>query len=196
MKRFRFISVPFLALFILSQTVFATTYTIDPDHSSATFKIRHLLSNVQGNFKTFEGVVDYEPGKPETWKTTATIQANSIDTNVAKRDEHLKGPEFFDVEKFSTITFVSTRAEQVDETHAKLNGLLTIHGVEKPVTLDLEIHGIAKDPWGNTRAAFTGTTQVNRKDFGLAWNKAVETGQLLVGEEVQITLEIESILQV
>jgi len=195
MKRFRFISVPFLALFILSQTVFATTYTIDPDHSSATFKIRHLLSNVQGNFKTFEGVVDYEPGKPETWKTTATIQANSIDTNVAKRDEHLKGPEFFDVEKFSTITFVSTRAEQVDETHAKLNGLLTIHGVEKPVTLDLEIHGIAKDPWGNTRASFTVTTTINREDFGLKWNETLETGKLLVGQEVEILLEVEGLLK-
>ena len=185
----------FFILLGLAPLSYAANYKIDADHSAVTFKIKHLFSKVQGNFNKFEGTFDYEAGKPETWKTQAVIDATSIDTNVEKRDHHLQSKDFFDVENFPQITFKSTGAHDVTETTAKLDGLLNMHGVEKPVTLDLEILGVANDPWGNTRAAFTATTRVNRKDFGLSWNQALETGQLLVGEEVEITLEVEGIKQ-
>jgi polyisoprenoid-binding protein YceI len=187
-------------IFILSFFVFgplssAATYKVDLDHSTVSFKIRHLLSYVQGNFNKFEGSFEYDPEKPETWKVTVTADAASIDTNVAARDKHLRSADFFDVEKYPTLTFVSTGVTDVTPTSAKLNGLLTLHSVEKPVVFDLEILGVAQDPWGNTLAGFTVQTTINRKDFGLTWNKAVESGRLLVGEEVEITLEISGILE-
>lgn len=186
----------FFILFLLATSrLWAATYNIDKDHSSVTFKIKHLFSYVQGTFKEFEGTFDYDPEKPETWKAEAVIQAASIDTNVPARDKHLRSKDFFEVETYPTITFKSTDVSDVTATGAKLNGILTLHGVEKPVTFDVEIHGVVKDPWGNTVAGFTGTTKVNRKDFGLAWNKAMETGQLLVGEEVIITVEVAGILK-
>ena len=184
----------FLSFTLLTSQTFAATYKIDPEHSAVEFKIRHLFSNVKGSFNDFQGTIDYEPGKPETWKAEATIQAASIDTNVAPRDKHLKSKDFFDTDQFPAITFKSTGVTDATEDSAKLNGTLTLHGVEKPVVLDIKIHGAGKDPWGNTRAGFTGTTKVNRKDFGLNWNEALETGQVLVGEEVEITLEVEGIL--
>ncbi|MGH7197191.1 MAG: YceI family protein [Candidatus Omnitrophota bacterium] len=183
-----------LALF-LGQPVFAATYAVDLDHTSVSFKIRHILSYVQGHFRQFEGSVDYEAGKPETWSAQGTIQAASIDTNVEPRDKHLRSADFFDVEKYPTLSFKTTKVLEASDAAAKLEGLLTLHGVEKPIVLDVEIYGVAKDPWGNTRASFTVTTSLNRKDYGLAWNKTLETGQLLVGEEVKITLEVEGILQ-
>ncbi len=178
---------------LYSTPVWAATYTIDTDHSTAGFKIRHLFSYVRGVFNQFEGSVDYDPAKPETWKTTAVIQAASIDTRVAKRDAHLRSKDFFDVTQFPTITFASDKVTDATATGAKLHGTLTLHGVAKPVVLDVAIHGVGKDPWGNVRAGFTATTTINRKDFGLTWNTAVETGQLLVGDEVEITLEVEGL---
>lgn len=172
----------------------AATYTIDADHSSVTFKIRHLFSKVTGNFNQFEGTIEYEPGKPETWETQALIQAASIDTNVEKRDNHLRSKEFFDVEKFPTITFKSARVTDAATEGAKLHGDLTIHGVTKPVVLDLAIHGVGDDPWGNTRAGFTATTKIDRKEFGITWNQPV-VGGLMLGDEVEITLEVEGLLK-
>ncbi len=183
-----------VALF-LSQPVWAAAYKVDTDHTSVSFKIRHILSYVQGNFNQFEGSFDYEPGKPETWKAEGTIQAASIDTNVEKRDAHLRTADFFDVEKFPVITFKTTGVKEASENTAKVDAVITIHGVERPIALDVEIYGVAKDPWGNTRASFTATTTINRKDFGLTWNKTLEAGQVLVGEEVKITLEVEGVLQ-
>ena len=194
-KYLKLLLFAFLGILILSQSVFAATYKIDTDHSTVSFKIRHILSNVQGHFKEFDGSFDYDPDKPGTWKTTAVIQAASIDTNVAPRDKHLRSADFFDVEKYPTLTFKSTEVSDVTPTNAKLHGLLTIHGVEKPAVFDLQILGVAKDPWGNVIASFTATAKINRKDFGLTWNKALETGQLLVGEEVEITLEVAGLLQ-
>ena len=184
-----------LAVFFTASPAFAATYQIDPDHSTVNFKIRHLLSNVRGSFDQFEGKFDYEPGKPESWSAEATIQAASINTNVKQRDDHLRSGDFFEVAKYPTLTFKSEKVTDATETTAKLHGVLSLHGVEKPVVLDLEIHGVANDLWGNTRAGFTATTKINRKDFGLAWNQALEKGQLLVGEDVEITLEVEGLLQ-
>ena len=192
LRRLTFLTV--LTSLLFSSALYAATYKIDPDHSTVSFKVRHLFSKVQGNFNQVEGTIEYDPEKPGTWKTEATVQAGSIDTNVQPRDKHLKGPDFFDVEKFPTLTFKSAEITDTTPESAKLHGLLTIHGVEKPVVFDLEIHGVGKDPWGNVRAGFTATTKIDRKDFGLTWNQAVETGGVLVGDEVEINLEIEGLL--
>lgn len=195
MKKNRFLIGVLVMIFWLASQAFGATYEIDPDHSAVSFKIRHLFSFVQGHFKKFEGKLEYEPEKPATWKAEATIDAASIDTNVEARDKHLRTADFFDVETYPTLTFKSAEVQDASTTEAKLSGILNLHGLEKPVVLDVKIHGVGKDPWGNTRAGFTATTKINRKDFGLTWNKAVETGQLLVGEEVEITLEIEALLK-
>ena len=192
LRRAVFLTAAFL---FLNASAFAAVYSIDPDHSTISFKIHHLLSKVQGNFTKFEGRFVYDPDKPEIWKAEAVIQAASIDTHVEKRDAHLRSPDFFDVEKFPTITFTSSKVTEVTPTSAKVAGRLEIHGVRKPVVLDLEIHGAANDPWGNVRSSFTATATLNRKDFGLTWNKVIEAGKLLVGEEVAITIEVEGIMK-
>lgn len=194
MKKFAILPALILTFFLSASTASAATYKVDADHSTVSFKIRHILSNTQGSFRQFEGTFDFEPDKPETWKAQGVIQVASIDTNVPERDKHLRSADFFDAEKIPTITFKTLSVHKVSETQAKADGLLSMHGVERPVHLDVELHGVAKDPWGNTRASFTATTTINRKDFDLTWNKTLETGQLLVGEEVKITLEIEGIL--
>jgi polyisoprenoid-binding protein YceI len=129
------------------------------------------------------------------WAAAATIDAASIDTNVEKRDAHLRSKDFFETDKYPTLTFKSTGARDLAGNTAKVDGILSLHGVEKPVTLDVEIHGEGADPWGNTRLGLTATTKINRKDFGLGWNEVLESGQLLVGEEIEIVLEIEGLKQ-
>ena len=181
-------------LMTLGVNAHAATYKVDPDHTSVGFKVRHLFSNVNGQFTKFDGTVDYEPGKHETWKTAGTIQVDSISTNVEQRDKHLRSPDFFDAEKFPTITYHSTKVLESTASAAKLEGLITIHGVEKPIVLEVDIHGSCKDPWGNTRLGVSAKTKINRKDFGLTWNKTLETGQLLVGDEVELNLEVEGVL--
>ena len=173
----------------------ATTYTIDQDHSAVSFKIRHLFSKVDGMFNQFEGTFEYVLGHPEQWRAEATIQAASIDTRVDKRDNHLRSADFFEVDTYPTITFKSTSITDVTDKTAKLHGLLVLHGTEKPVELDLTILGEGKDPWGNMRSGFTATTRVNRKDFSIIWNKTLETGDLLLGDDVDITLEIEGLVK-
>ena len=171
----------------------ATTYKIDPDHSTVSFKVRHLVSYVRGTFDQFEGTFTYVPDHPEQWNAGAIIQAASINTKVPERDKHLRSKDFFSVEQYPTLTFKSTEATDVTPTSAKLHGILSLHGLEKPVVLEVAIHGEAKDPWGNLRSGFTATMTLNRKDFGIKWNKALETGQLLVGDEVEVILEIEGL---
>ncbi len=171
----------------------ATNYEIDQAHSTVGFSIRHLFSKTQGWFRQVQGTFVYVAGQPDQWTAEATMQVESIDTNVADRDKHLRSADFFDVEKFPTLTFKSTQVTDVDGNKAKLHGVLTMRGIEKPVILDLVAHGEGKDPWGNQRSGFTATGKLSRKDFGLEWNKALETGEFLVGDEVEITLEIEGI---
>jgi len=191
----RKIAVFLLMVLFVATPAWAAAYKIDAEHSTVGFRIRHLLSWVRGTFGAFEGTFEYEPGKPETWKAEAIIQVATIDTNVRQRDDHLRSADFFDAAKYPQMTFRSTQVTDLSEKRAKLHGVLSLHGVERPVVLDVEIHGVANDPWGNTRAGFTGTTTINRKEFGLAWNQILEKGQLLVGEEVEITLDVEGLLQ-
>ena len=183
-----------LSIFLApASSAWATTYAIDRDHTALSFKIRHLFSYVRGTFNEFEGTFHYAAGQPETWNAEVTIQAASIDTAVAQRDQHLRTKDFFDVAQFPTITFKSTGVSDVSASAAKLHGVLSMHGIEQPVTLDVEIHGEGKDPWGNLRSGFTAIMKLNRKDFGLGWNQVLETGQLLVGEDVDVILEVEGI---
>lgn len=179
----------------VSSSALAADYKIDETHTTVGFKVKHLFSKVQGQFKKFEGTFAYDPTDLTQWKASAVIDAASIDTNVQKRDAHLRSKDFFETETYPTIAFESTGARDLQGSTAKLDGVLTIHGVAKPVTLDVEIHGEGVDPWGNTRLGLTATTKINRKDFGLIWNEVLESGQLLVGEDIEITLEVEGLKQ-
>ncbi len=178
---------------ITTQSAWAAVYNVDAEHSSVSFKIRHLLSKTMGTFKKFEGTIEYEAGKPETWKAQGSIDVASMDTAVPQRDKHLLTADFFDVEKFPKITFKTTGVKNVTDTKATVDGLITIHGIEKPIILDVEILGVANDPWGNVRSAYSATTKINRKDFGIVWNKTLDAGGLMLGEEVEITIEVEGI---
>lgn len=170
----------------------AEVYVIDTAHSQVGFRIKHLVGKVPGRFTSFSGTIDYTPGKPESWKVDAKIDPATINTDNEKRDGHLKSPDFFDVAKFPAMTFKSTKVTGVKGEAAKLHGDLTMHGVTKPVVLDLEIGGAAKDPWGNARAGFSAAGTLNRKDFGIVWNKTLDAGGLMLGDDVAITLDIEA----
>lgn len=173
----------------------ASTWNLDPDHSSVGFSIRHLMvSNVRGNFDRFGGTVDLDDRNITGSKVNATIEAGSVNTRVQKRDEHLQGPEFFDVAKYPSITFVSKKWSKDARGRLKVSGDLTMHGVTRPVVLDVApFSPETRDPWGNLRRGTTATTTINRKDFGLDWSKTMDNGGLMIGEEVDITLEIEMI---
>lgn len=173
-----------------------TTYEIDRTHSSVLFKIRHLLSKTAGQFQAFGGTVTIDPDKRDTVDVSATIETASVDTDDAKRDNHLRGADFFDAAQFPKITFTGGKLTDVnaERTKAKLEGTLTLHGVSKPVVLDVEWLGTATDPWGNHKAAFSGTTKLNRKDFGMVWNKTLDSGGYLIGDEVEVELNIEAAL--
>jgi polyisoprenoid-binding protein YceI len=169
-------------------------WNIDGSHSTAEFSVRHLMiTNVKGRFGTLSGTVDYDPEKPEASQIDVTIDATSIDTRDEKRDAHLRSADFFDTEKFPSLTFKSTSVKKTDDGFAA-TGDLTIHGVTKPVTLEVETPSAqSKDPWGNTRIGASATAKINRKDFGLNWNAALEAGGVLVGEQVKISIEVSLI---
>jgi polyisoprenoid-binding protein YceI len=169
-----------------------TTWQIDTAHSAAEFAVRHMMiSNVKGHFAEVTGTVVLDDANPGASKVTVSIPVGSIDTRDEKRDAHLKSADFFDADRFPTITFVSKRVSGPLDGAFKLVGDLTMHGVTREVTLSVEAAGRGKDPWGGEVAGFSATTKVNRKDFGLEWNVALETGGVLVGEEVKIGLEVE-----
>jgi polyisoprenoid-binding protein YceI len=175
-------------------TGWAADYEIDPSHSSIGFKVKHLaISSVPGKFAEFKGTFSFDPANVESAKADAVIAATTVDTGDKKRDDHLRSGEFLDTSAHPSISFKTTKVEKVSDTEFKAHGALSIHGVQKPVVLDVVFGGAAKDPWGKERAAFVATTKINRKDFGLTWSKALETGGLVVGDDVQITLEVEGI---
>ena len=188
-------SISTIIALALPAFAFASTWTIDPDHSNVGFKIKHLMiTNLKGNFDKFTGTVEINDKDITKSKVEFTIDTNSINTNVQKRDEHLRSADFFDVAKFPTMTFVSKKVAKAGKDNLKVTGDLTLHGVTKQVVLDVEGPSAeSKDPWGSIRKGATATTKINRKDFGLVWNKALETGGVAVGNEITITLEIEMI---
>ena len=196
MKRsfFPLILTLFLILPVLSQ---AANYQIDPDHSSVQFKVRHLMvSNVKGDFNKAKGSVMIDDNDITNLKVELTIETASVDTGHAKRDEHLRNADFFDVAKYPTVIFVSKKVMQAGQGKLKVTGDLTLHGVTREITMDVEgPTQEIKDPWGKFRRGATATGKINRKDFGLTWNRALETGGVVVGEDVDIYVEVELIRQ-
>ena len=180
----------FLVIPILSD---AATWQMDPAHSSFEFKIRHLtVSNVKGDFSKFQGVAIIDDQDITHLKVEVAIDAASVNTGHTQRDEHLRGPDFFDVTKYPTITFVSKKVIKIDTNRLKVIGDLTLRGVTREITVDVEgPTPEVKDPWGNFRRGATATVKINRRDFGITWNKVLDTGGLVVGDEVNITIEVE-----
>src|SRR5271163_4168884 len=168
-----------------------TTWNLDPSHSVAEFKVKHMMiSNVKGQFAKVTGTLSLDESDIANSRVEAVIEASSIETRDAQRDAHLKSADFLDAEKFPTLSFKSTRITPVRDGELAVEGDLTIHGVTRKAIFSVEgPTSPAKDPWGKTRVAISATTKINRKDFGLTWNAALETGGILVGDDVTITLD-------
>ena len=183
------------AICLISSSAMASSWTIDPDHSNIQFKIRHLMiTDVKGTFGKVKGVIRIDEKDMSLSAVEVTIEIDSINTGVAKRDEHLKSNEFFDAARFPTMTFVSRKVTQSGKGQMKILGDLTIRGISREVVLEVEgPTNEIKDPWGNSRRGASATTKINRTDFGLTWNKSMESGGMMIDDTVFINLEIEMI---
>lgn len=172
-----------------------TTWNIDPAHSAAEFKVRHMMiSHVKGSIRGLKGVLTLDEADPARSKVTASADINTLNTGEPQRDGHLKSADFFEAEKYPALTFESTAVKRTGDGEFEVKGNLTVHGVTKPVTFAVEGPGAPnKDPWGNLRIGASATAKVNRKDFGLTWNSSLETGGVLVGDEVTLTIDAEFI---
>lgn len=172
------------------------TWTIDNAHSEINFTVRHMMiSNVRGQFERFTGTVDFNEAEPTMSSVDVQIEAASINTKEEKRDAHLRSNDFLAADQYPYLTFKSHRVETVDANHGKIYGDLSIRGVARPVVLDVEYSGMAKSPWGTMSAGFTASTKISRKEWGLEWNAALETGGVLVGDELKINIELEIVKQ-
>jgi polyisoprenoid-binding protein YceI len=170
-------------------------WNLDPAHTFAAFSIRHMMvTTVRGKFEKLSGTMDFDPENPAAGSVEVTIDAASINTGAADRDNHLRSADFLDVATYPTITFKSTKIEITGETEGKITGDLTVHGVTRPVVINAEYLGQGKNPWGITVAGFSGTTKINREDWGLTWNVALEAGGVLVGKEMNVSLDVEAAL--
>jgi polyisoprenoid-binding protein YceI len=171
-----------------------TTWQIDPAHTDIGFEVKHLMiSKVRGRFGTVTGTIHLDETDVTRSSVEAEIDTTTIDTREAQRDAHLRSADFFDVESFPKITFRSTRVERVDEDHATVVGDLTIRGTTREVKLSVEEEGKAKDPWGGDRIAFSATAKIDRRDFGLTWNQALEAGGVLVANEIKLILDVQAV---
>ena len=185
----RFTLLPIFTFLMTLSFAHAADYMLDKAHSHVEFKVKHMMiSNVSGDFKDFDAVIQFDEKNKKLTKLEGTIQVASIDTGIEKRDNHLRSDDFFAADKHPKMTFKMTKA-----TDDAVTGELTIRGVTKTVTLDLDFGGVATDPWGNERMGFELSGKINRKDFGLMWNKALETGGVLVGDTVKMTVAVEAI---
>jgi len=173
----------------------ADNYVIDVGHSNVGFSVRHFFSKVPGQFTKYEGSIVLDAQDMTKSSVNVSIDTASITTNIADRDKHLKSADFFDAEKFPKITFASTKVTAVSATKLTVEGTLTMKGVSKPVTLDVDILGSGPDAWGGYRGGFEAKTKVNRQDYGVAWNKVMEGGGTMLGDEVEVTLNVEAIRQ-
>ncbi|MFP2924730.1 YceI family protein [Pyxidicoccus sp. 3LG] len=171
-----------------------TTWNIDTTHSGIHFSVRHMVvAKVRGNFRKFSGTVSLDEQNLDGSVVSVSIDAASIDTGVEQRDNHLRSPDFFDVEKFPALSFQSTKVEKASGDRFRVTGNLTIRDITREVVLEAEQLGIGKDPWGNVKAAFEAKTSIDRGDFGLKWNQALEAGGVLVGEKIEISLEVQAV---
>lgn len=174
-----------------AQASYGATYMIDPSHSHVGFTIRHLVGKVPGEFKEFSGEFQFDDKKPEISGGKFVVKSASVSTNQAKRDEHLRSEDFFSSDKFPTITFETTSVSG-KAANLKLTGSLTLLGVKKPVVFDVEFLGLGKDPYGNEKAGFTARAKINRKDFGMVWNKALDAGGYILGDDVELVIQVEA----
>lgn len=179
-----------------TQSPTTTSWKIDPAHTLIEFSAKHMMfTTVKGRFAGVEGTIEYDVAQPEQSKVEARIDAASIDTRAEQRDAHLRSADFFEVERYPTITFKSSKIELQGTERARMTGDLTIKDVTRPVTLEVSLNGIGKNPYGLEVAGFTAETTINRKDFGLNWNVALEAGGVLVGDTIKITLEVQAVKQ-
>jgi polyisoprenoid-binding protein YceI len=186
-------SLTALALSLVAVSAGAETYNVDKAHSEVLFSVRHMtVSKVTGRFNDFTGTVTGDPAKPDASSVEFSIKATSIDTNDAGRDKHLRSADFFDVEKFPDITFKSSKIVAKGQNKYDVTGTLTLHGVAKEVTLPVTLAGPVKDPRGNEKVGFETTTTLNRKDYGVSWNRALDAGGVVVSDEVQVTINLEA----
>ena len=191
MKQF-LLSLAAVAVLLAPAAAFAGTWDIDAVHSAVGFKVRHFFTKVPGEFTDFQGTIDFDPEKPAEAKVNVVIKTASINTNNEKRDNHLRTDDFFSAEKHPEITFKSTEVRKNDDGY-EVDGILTIRGIEKAVTLQAEFLGAGPDGSGGTRAGFTATTTIDRKEFGVNWNKTLDHGGALLGDEVAINLDVEAV---
>jgi polyisoprenoid-binding protein YceI len=169
-------------------------WNIDTSHSGVSFTVRHMVfSKVRGAFLRWQGTVDFDEEDPAASQVAVRIDAASIDTREPKRDEHLRSADFFDVAAYPELTFTSTRVDKVDDERFRVTGDLTIHGVTREVVLEVDYLGGGTDPWGKRRIGFQGRAAINRKDFGLTWNQVLEAGGVLVGDKIEIALDIQAV---
>jgi len=181
-----------LAVVMLAGFASATTYSIDQAHSDVSFKVRHLVSKVSGQFIEFDGAITADFNNLDSSSVVFTIESASIDTKNEDRDKHLRSADFFDVEKFPEITFVSSKITKSGDQKYAVTGTLTMHGVAKTVTLPVTFLGEVVDPWGNTKAGFEIETSIDRKDYGIVWNKALDAGGMILGDEIEIEINLEA----
>lgn len=173
-----------------------SNWSIDPTHSEIGFKVKHMMfTNVSGKFNAVDATIENDDDKFESSKINFNAEVASIDTNNEDRDNHLKSADFFDVENYPKLSFVSTDIKKINENLFKISGDLTVKDVTKSIELETEYSGLMTDPWGNTKAGLSITGKINRKEFGLTWNAALETGGVLVGEEIKLISEIQLIKQ-
>jgi polyisoprenoid-binding protein YceI len=182
------------AVLVAASAVAADTFVVDKNHSEATFQIRHLVSKVSGRFDDFTGVVVIDRANPAASSVEFTIKTASVNTGVVNRDNDLRSANFFEAEKYPEITFKSTSIKpSATKDVYDVTGPLTMHGVTKTITLPVEFGGLIKDPWGNDRAGFALSTRLNRKDYGLTWNKALDSGGFMLSDDVSININIEAV---
>jgi polyisoprenoid-binding protein YceI len=196
MKMTRKLATAAALAFLLAAPAFAAdTYAVDRNHSEVSFQIRHLVTNVRGRFNDFSGTVQLDPADMAKSSVEFTIKADSIDTDTPNRDKDLRSPNFFDVEKYPEISFKSDSIKATGKDQYDVAGTLTMHGVSKQVTLPVSFLGTIKDPWGNQRAGFEIATTLDRKDYGINWNKTLDNGGFLLGDDVRVAINLETVLQ-
>ena len=168
------------------------TFTVDPVHSEVGFSVRHLLSRTRGRFAKFTGEIRLDRARPERSSVTFEVDPASIDTRQPDRDAHLRSGDFFDIEHHPVVRFTSSRMVPAGGEHYRVEGTLELRGVRKPLVLDVVFHGVANDPWGSERAGFSTSAKLDRKEFGMVWNAALDNGGFLLGDEVELTLDLET----
>lgn len=169
------------------------TFIIDPDHSEVGFRVRHLLGRAHGRFARFGGEVELDRERPERSRVRFEVEAASIDTRQPDRDAHLRSAEFFDVERHPVVRFTSQRIEPLGGERFRVEGVLELRGIRKPLALEVAYFGVARDPWGGERASFSTQAVIDRKEFGMTWNAALDNGGVILGDEVHLTLDLETV---